>query len=217
MKPLHEESHLAACRHNNTQHWTGNDAFHTTRTEENTPTFTAAITSFIQKKGQGVMAEREECSCKTFITVRRNSLVHYRKRKDSFPTLRPKVCVTEIKNRGRVMTNRHMLTAIGCIVFAHVTATHAYRPHRPTSCKQEITSERISSLRTDTQNHCTLNVEGKITGAGNYVHPMSTTVGHCERRVRIGIWLYQRTHLPNQTVPESSQLPFNCVHEVEIV
>lgn len=75
--------------------------------------------------------------------------------------LRNKVCVTEIKNRGRVITNRHMLTAIGCIVFAHVTATDTYRPQCPTSCKQEIISEIISSLRTDTQNHCTLNVEGK--------------------------------------------------------
>lgn len=127
------------------------------------------------------------------------------------------MCVTEIKNRGRVQTNRHMLTAIGCIVFAHVTATDAYRPQCPTSCKQEITSEIISSLRIDTQNHCTLNVEGKITGAGSYVHSMTTTVFHCEGRVRIGIWLDQRTHLPNQTVPESSQLPFNCVHEAEIV
>lgn len=221
MKLLHEESHLAAPRYNfpsNTQHWTGNDAFHTMRTEENTPIFTAAITNFIQKKkGQVVMAEREQCSRKNFTTVRRNSLVHYKKRKDTFPMLRPKVCVTEVKNRGRVITNRHTLTATGCIVFAHVTATHTYRPHRPTSCKQEITSEIISSLRIDTQNHCTLNVEGKITGAGNYVHSMSTTVCHCEGRVGIGIWLYQRMPLPTQTAPESSQLPFNCVHEVEIV
>lgn len=131
--------------------------------------------------------------------------------------LRSRVCVTQINNRGRVITNRHMLTAIGYIVFAHVTATHTYRPQCPTSCKQEITSQITGNLRTDTQNHCTLNLEKKIRGAGNYVHSMSNTVFHCGGRDRIGTWLYQRTHLPNQTVPESSQLPFNCVREVKIV
>lgn len=88
-------------------------------------------------------------------------------------SLRPKVCVTQTSYRGRVITNTHMITATGYIVFAHVTAAQAHWPHRLTSCKQEITT---GSLRTDTQNHCTLNLERKITGAGNYVHSMSNTV-----------------------------------------
>lgn len=62
MKPLHEDSHLAARRYNfpsNIQHWTENVRFHTMRIEENTQSFTAAITNFIQKKkGQVLMAER---------------------------------------------------------------------------------------------------------------------------------------------------------------
>lgn len=102
MGPLHKESqvssYLAARRDMDTisqvTHSTGQETWMHFTPEEDRRKYTHFYSSnhklHTEEKGQVLAAEREECCCKTLTNARRDSLVHYRKRKglttDTFPT-----------------------------------------------------------------------------------------------------------------------------------